>query len=69
MNNYYTKIDGLENYQVWTNGNIISEITGQIMGHVQPNGYIRMTLTDDDGHAHSFYGHQLVWLAFNGSLP
>lgn len=69
MNNYFTKIDGLGNYQVWTNGNIISEITGQIMGHVQPNGYVRMTLTDDEGNAHSFYAHQIVWLAFNGELP
>ena len=67
--NYFTKIDGLEKYQVWTNGNIISEITGQVMGHVQPNGYVRMTLTDDEGNAHSFYAHQIVWLAFNGELP
>ena len=69
MKNYYNKIAGLSNYQIWTNGNTISEITGQIMGHVQPNGYVRMTLTDDDGNVKSFYGHQLVWLAFNGQLP
>lgn len=69
MKNHFKKIAGFSNYQIWTNGNTISEITGSILGHVQPNGYVRMTLTDDDGKQHSFYGHQLVWLAFNGSLP
>lgn len=69
MKNYFNKIEGFSNYQIWSNGNIISEITGSILGHVQPNGYVRMTLTDDDGEHHSFYGHQLVWQAFNGSLP
>lgn len=68
MKNYYKKIGGFSNYQIWSNGNIISEITGQIMGHVQPNGYIRMTLTDDDAKQHSFYGHHLVWFAFKGEI-
>lgn len=69
MNNYFNKIDGLSNYQVWLNGNVISETTGSILGHVQPNGYVRMTLTDDKGNSKSYYAHQLVWLAFNGEIP
>lgn len=67
--NRFKKIVGLSNYQVWLNGNVISEITGSIMGHVQPNGYVRMTLTNDEGKPQTFYAHQLVWLAFKGEIP
>ena len=65
----YTKIEGLSDYQVWLNGNIISEKTGSVMGHVQPNGYIRMTLTDDEGNSKTYYAHHLVWRAFMGEIP
>lgn len=67
--NKFVKINGLSNYQVWLNGNVISENTGSIMGSLQPNGYVRMTLTNDEGKPQTFYGHQLVWLAFKGEIP
>lgn len=62
-------IDGLGNYPILATGEVYSLLTFGFIGHKQPNGYIRVTLTDDNGNAKSYYAHHLVWRAFKGEIP
>lgn len=62
-------IDNLSGYKFLSSGQIVSLYTNKEIGFLQPNGYIRVTLTFDDGTVSSEYAHRMIYKAFKGDIP
>lgn len=63
---YAAKIDGLNEYIWFKHGKCWSNRTKSFIGYDNGNGYIQVTLTDDNGKVIHEMLHRMIWKAFGG---
>lgn len=64
------KVNNFSMYEVNAEeGTIFSLFSNKFVGHPDNDGYIKLTLTDDNGKQHPFQKHRFIWEAVNGSIP
>ena len=57
-------INGYENYEVSTAGNVRNKRTGRILKPAKNRGYLQVGLYNENGKHKTFYIHRLVAIAF-----
>ena len=64
------KLKGFSGYEIYPEeGKVFSYKRKRFVGYQHPNGYWLVTLTDDNGKAHTFYLYRVIWEAVNGEIP
>lgn len=62
--------DGYTNYILYSNGRVWNTKTETWLGEkVKRNGYVIVTLRDDQGYKRTHYLHRLLYEAFIGEIP
>lgn len=64
------KVNNFSMYEVNAEeGTVFSLFSNKFVGHPDNDGYIKLTLTDDNGKQHPFQKHRFIWEAVNGAIP
>lgn len=64
------KVNNFSMYEVNAEeGTVFSLFSKKFVGHPDNDGYIKLTLTDDNGKQHPFQKHRFIWEAVNGQIP
>ena len=62
-------IPGFENYRVNKDGIIINKFGKELKPGRNANGYLHVSLSNEEVKSKHMYVHHAVWLAFNGEIP
>lgn len=64
------KLEGYSDYEIFPNeGKVWSYKRNRYIGTPNERGYIKLSLTDDNGKQHNWKLHRLIWTVVNGEIP
>jgi hypothetical protein len=62
-------IPGFENYRINENGDVMNKFGKILKPGKLSNGYMHVSLSNDEVKAKHIYVHHLVWITFKGEIP
>ena len=69
MSDEWKIIPGFENYRINKKGEVMNKFGKLLKPGKLANGYMHVSLSNDEVKAKHMYVHHLVWITFNGEVP